>query len=49
MRTYHHYFYEVNIDIDGEYFSIDELLADEKVKKYNEDIITYISEFYGDK
>ncbi len=49
IRTYHHYFYEVDIDIDGKYFSIDELLADEKVKKYNEDIITYISEFYGGK
>lgn len=32
IRTYHHYFYEVTIDIDGKYFSIDELLADDKVK-----------------
>ena len=25
-RTYHHYFYEVDKEIDGEYFSLNELL-----------------------
>ena len=47
VRKYHHYFYEVNADIEGEYFSLDELLADTKVKEYNEDIIKYIDEFYN--
>lgn len=47
VRKYHHYFYEVNADIDGEYFSLDELLAEPKVKEFNEDIIRYIDEFYS--
>lgn len=32
-RTYHHYFYEVDKEIDGEYFSLNELLQKEKVKE----------------
>ena len=46
IRTYHHYFYEVDTEIDGEYFLLDQLLEDSNVKKYNEDIITYIKEYY---
>lgn len=47
VKTYHHYFYEVNIDnVDGEYFSIEELLNDFKTKENNEDIINYIREYY---
>ena len=46
LRTYHHYFYQVDTAIDGEYFSLEELLNDEKIKKYNEDIINYIKDYY---
>lgn len=46
IRTYHHYFYEVNTNIEGEYFSLEKLLNDNKVKEYNEDIIKYIKEYY---
>lgn len=46
IRTYHHYFYEVNTNIAGEYFSLEKLLNDNKVKEYNEDIIKYIKEYY---
>lgn len=46
IRTYHHYFYEVDAKIDGEYFSLEDLLNDEKIKKYNEDIINYIRDYY---
>lgn len=46
-RTYHHYFYEVKSDIDGEYFTLDELLEDPKVKENNSDIIGFIKEFYN--
>ena len=42
-RTYHHYFYEVDEDIDGEYFTLDELLD----KENNEDIISYVKEYYN--
>ena len=42
-RTYHHYFYEVDEDIDGEYFTLDELLE----KENNEDIISYVKEYYN--
>lgn len=45
-RTYHHYFYEVESDIDGEYFTLDELLEDPKVKENNSDIIGFIREYY---
>lgn len=31
----------------GEYFSLDELLADTKIKEHNEDIIKYIDELYN--
>ena len=46
-RTYHHYFYEVDKDINGEYFSLNELLQKEKVKENNGDIIKFIEEFYN--
>ena len=46
-RTYHHYFYEVDTDIDGEYFTLDELLNDDKVKENNSDIIGFIKEYYN--
>jgi len=45
-RVYHHYFYEVDIDIEGEYFTLDELLKDDKVRENNSDIIGYIKEYY---
>ena len=45
-KLYHHFFYEVECDIDGEYFTLDELLNDFKVKKYNSDIIEYIKDYY---
>ncbi len=48
-RTYHHYFYEVDKEIDGEYFSLNELLQKEKVKENNGDIIKFIEEFYNNK
>ena len=44
-RTYHHYFYEVDTDIDGEYFTLDELLEDKKIKENNSDIIQFIKEY----
>lgn len=47
VRRYHHYFYEVNTEVDGEYFSLDELLKNPKIKENNEDIIKYIDEFYS--
>jgi hypothetical protein len=47
VRTYHHYFYEVDANIDGEYFTLDELLNNEKVKENNSDIIGFIKEYYG--
>ena len=46
---YHHYFYEVDKDINGEYFSLNELLQKEKVKENNGDIIKFIEEFYNNK
>ena len=49
MRTYHHYFYQVDTDINGEYFSLKELLENPRVKKYNEDIINYINEYYNNE
>lgn len=47
VKTYHHYFYEVDTKLDGEYFTLGELLENPKIKKYNEDIIKYIEEFYN--
>jgi len=47
IRRYHHFFYQVNTEIDGEYFTLKELLDNPKVKKYNEDIINYINEYYN--
>ena len=49
IRKYHHYFYEVDVKVEGEYFSLEELLKNEKIKKYNEDIISYIEEYYNNK
>ena len=46
-RAYHHYFYEVESDINGEYFTLDELLKDPKVKENNSDIIGFIREYYN--
>ena len=46
IKTYHHYFYEVDKNIDGEYFTLDELLTYSKVKENNEDIINFIKEYY---
>ena len=37
--SYHHYFYQVNTEVNGEYFSLEKLLNNPQVKKYNEDII----------
>ena len=48
-RTYHHYFYEVDKDINGEYFSLNALLQKEKVKENNGDIIKFIEEFYNNQ
>lgn len=42
-------FYEVDKDINGEYFSLNELLQKEKVKENNGDIIKFIEEFYNNK
>ena len=48
-RTYHHYFFEVNTSIEGEYFTLEELLNDDKVRENNSDIINFIKEYYQDK
>ena len=45
-RIYHHYFYEINADVEGNYYSLDELLSYEKVKMNNSDIIGYIENYY---
>ena len=47
LRTYHHFFYEVNKDIDGEYFTLDELLSNQKIKENNGDVIEFIKEYYN--
>lgn len=46
IRTYHHYFYEVDTDVDGNFFTLDKLLEDAKVKENNGDIIGFIREYY---
>ncbi len=46
-RTYHHYFYEVDADIEGEYFTLEELLNNEKIKENNSDIIGFIKKYYN--
>ena len=46
MRTYHHYFFEVDSDVNGEYFTLDELLENKKIKEHNSDIIEFIKEYY---
>ncbi len=47
IKTYHHYFYEIDSDIEGELFTLDELLCMDKVKENNSDIISFIKEFYN--
>lgn len=47
IKTYHHYFYEVDTEVNGEYFSVEELLNNPNIKKYNEDIIKFIDEYYN--
>ena len=47
IKTYHHYFYEVKEKVDGEYFTLEELLNLPNVEKYNSDIITFIKEYYN--
>ena len=49
IRTYHHYFYEVDAEVDGEYFSLEELLKNPKVREYNKDIITFIQDYFDNK
>ena len=49
MRTYHHYFFEVNKDVEGKYFTLDELLELPKVKENNSDIIRFIKDYYKEK
>ena len=46
VKTYHHYFYIVKEDINGEYFTLDELLSIEKVRENNSDVIGYIREYF---
>lgn len=46
-RLYHHYFYEVDTNIEGEYFTLDELLENNDIKKNNIDIINYIKDYYS--
>ena len=46
IRTYHHYFYEIDKDIKGEYFTLEELVNKPKVKENNSDIIGFIREYY---
>ena len=41
------YFYEVYADIEGEYFTLDDLLKDSKVLENNSDIISFIKEYYN--
>lgn len=49
-RTYHHYFYEVNVsNVEGNYYTLDELLSIEKVKENNSDVIGYIENYYINK
>ena len=47
IKTYHHYFYEVKEKVEGEYFTLEELLTLPNVEKYNSDIITFIKEYYN--
>ena len=49
-KTYHHYFYEVNdSNIQGNYYTLEELLSIEKVKENNSDVIGYIENYYENK
>ena len=48
IKTYHHYFYEIDDEIKGEYFTLNELLGKPKERKYNSDIINFIKAYYDD-
>ena len=48
IKTYHHYFYEIDDEIKGEYFTLNELLGKPKERKYNSDIINFIKSYYDD-
>ena len=53
-KTYHHYFYKVNLnledndfkinDIDYKWFTMDELEADKRIQEINSDIVSFIKE-----
>lgn len=53
-KTYHHYFYKVNInledndfkinDIDYKWFTMDELETDKRIQEINSDIVSFIKE-----
>ena len=51
QKTYHHYFYECetekefkNNDIQFKWYSMEELLKDERIQKVNSDIVGYVKE-----
>ena len=46
VRTYHHYFYEIDSDVEGEYYTLDDLLTLKNVKENNNDIINFLQEYY---
>ena len=41
------YCYEVYVDTEGEYYTLDYLLKDSKVLENNSDIISFIKEYYN--
>ena len=41
------YCYEVYVDTEGEYFTLDYLLKNSKVLENNSDIISFIKEYYN--
>ena len=53
-KTYHHYFYKVNLnledndfkinDIDYKWFTMDELETDKRIQEINSDIVSFIKE-----
>jgi len=49
-KIYHHYFYEINnSSIEGDFYTLEELLSIEKVKENNSDIIGFIDKYYSKK